>query len=164
MRRGASVALVGLVLASREARAEQAPWLTGWYAPSGVSVGASLHPERPNGVVLGFEQSLVYQRGPRAGLWGGIYADIQRDFGARWTRLSVGPELGYGVVGLDFGAAAIWRDGRVDTALQGRLLATIGVAAVYGRLGVIPGGADERYGEIGLLLKWPWWLDRPPRR
>ena len=142
----------------------QRPWLTGWYAPSGILLGASLHGQRSNGFVIGVEQSLVYQRGPRASWWGGLHGEAAYDFGASWTRLSFGPEVGYGIVGLDGGFVRVLRNHEPDASgLQGRVLVTMGIAAVYGRLGVLYGSAEpERFGEVGLLLKWPWSITRPP--
>lgn len=141
-----------------------APWLTGWYAPSGVAIGASIHPERPNGLVVGLEQSLVYQVGPRASWWGGVSAEALYDFGPSWGRVAVGPELGYGIVGLDGGFLALWRGQHAaEGGVQGRLLVTIGVAAVYGRLATVWGDERFSFGEAGVLLKWPWSLGGPPR-
>jgi len=155
-------AALAAALAAGTARAD-GPVLTGWYAPSGVALGASLHEApRSNGLVLGVEQSLVYQRGRRAGFWGGLWGEALYDFGPGRGRLSLGPELGYGVVGIDGGFLAVLRGPRADAGVQGRLLLTMGVAAAYGRVGSVLGDEHYRFGEVGILLKWPWWLGSPP--
>lgn len=143
-------------LTGHAAAAEPRPLLTGWYAPSGVVIGASLHPSpRSNGLVLGVEQSLVYQTGPRASWWGGLYAEGLRDFGASWTRFSFGPELGYGALGVDGGILIALRD-RAEAGVQGRVLLTMGYLAAYGRAGALMGGEPLGFYETGLLIKWPW--------
>ena len=151
-----------LLLCPGVARAEPGPWLTGWYAPSHLTVGASIHPERSNGLVLGLQQSLVYQVGPRASWWGGLSAEALHDFGPSWTRLSLGPEVGYGVIGLDGGFFAVRRDGKNEAGLQGRVVLSIGVIEVYGRVGEVMGEQRFRFGEVGLGLGWPWSIERPP--
>lgn len=150
------------LLAPASLRAEQTPWLTGWYAPSHLQAGVSIHPERSSGLVLGLQQSLVYQVGPRASWWGGISGELMHDFGPSWTRVSLGPEVGYGVFGVDAGFFAIRRDGKGEAGFQGRLVLTIGVAEVYGRLGEVMGEERFRFGEVGIALGWPWSLERPP--
>lgn len=156
------LALVSVLLASFPAQAEPGPWLTGWYAPSHLQIGVSIHPERANGLVLGVQQSLVYQVGPRASWWGGLSGEVMRDFGPSWTRFSLGPEVGYGVVGVDGGFFAVRRGGQFEGGIQGRVVLTIGVAEVYGRLGEGMGEERFRFGEVGLALGWPWSLGRPP--
>lgn len=159
MRAGALVVAAALV--ARPAGAEPRPYLTGWYAPAGVVIGASQHPAQSNGLVLGVEQSLVHQRGPRAGWWGGLYADLLRDFGSSTTRFSAGPELGYGLIGVD-GGFVTFLQGSADRGVQGRLLFSLGVLSLYGRAGWLPTGAHPSFTEVGLLIKWPISLGLPP--
>jgi hypothetical protein len=140
-----------------------APWLTGWYAPVGVVVGASLHHEAPDGLILGAEQSLVYQRGPRAGTWVGLYADGLRDFGAGVTRFSLGPEAGYGPVGVDGGLYVERRDGQLHPGFLLRGLVTAGFLSGFVRWGrLFDDLPDRSHLELGLLLKFPLSLGYPP--
>lgn len=144
------------------AHAEPGPWLTGWYAPSHLTLGMSIHPEHSNGMIVGLQQSLVYQIGPRANWWGGISGEILHDFGPSWTRASLGPEVGYGVIGLDTGFFTLRRDHKLEAGVQGRVILTIGILEVFGRWGEVMGEERFRFGEIGLGLGWPWTLERPP--
>jgi hypothetical protein len=159
--------LAGIVLLSAHARAadppRQAPWLTGWYAPVGLVTGASFHHDAPGGLVLGAEQSLVYQRGPRASGWAGLYVDGLRDFGAGVTRFSLGPELGYGPVGVDGGVFAERRDGQFRPGFLVRGLLTAGFLSAFVRWGrLFDDLPDRSHVEIGLLLKLPLSLGYPP--
>jgi hypothetical protein len=158
----ASLVLLAGLLLGPEAHAEPGPWLTGWYAPTHAQVGYSIHDRQRNGLVLGLQQSLVYQVGPRASWWGGLSGEVMHDFGPSWTRASLGPEVGYGVVGLDAGFFAIRRGGELEGGFQGRVVFTIGVIELYGRLGEAMGAERFLFGELGLALGWPWSLGQPP--
>ncbi len=149
--------------ATAETPSKQAPWLTGWYAPVGLVTGASLHQEAPGGFILGAEQSFVYQRGPRAGTWAGLYVDGLRDFGAGVTRFSLGPEIGYGPVGVDGGVYAERRDGQFRPGFLLRGLVTMGFVSAFVRWGrLFDDLPDRSHVELGLLLKIPISLGYPP--
>lgn len=128
----------------------------------GVTTGGSFGSLGPGGYVGG-EWSLAWMH---QGLWGGLYADGWYDFGQQATTFTLGPEIGFWVLGLDGGLGV--RLGREDTpelGFQGRVLLTLGNFALYGRYGGWP-GADgmSHVGQVGVTLKLPVWTsyeDRP---
>jgi hypothetical protein len=77
------------------------------------------------------------------------------DFGADANRFSFGPEVGIGPFGIDGGAVISTLDG-THGGVTGRFLLTVGVLALYGRVGGIFDSPQEgTFGEIGLLIKAP---------
>jgi hypothetical protein len=128
--------------------------------PVGVNVGYGINRDpSPNGFLFGGEASLVYFNRFR---WIGGYADVIRDFGADQTRVSFGPEVGYGPFGLDAGFLA----GDKGTGYVARATFSLVVFHLYGRFGHAV-DREETFGELGLLVKYPTplatWSDRPRR-
>lgn len=163
----ALIALVFVAVASSPvpARADAGPKITsGWYLPFGFALGLSIHgPNVSNGFFLGGEVSYVYLDVER-GFWIGGYVDSLYDFGAEVGRFSVGPEIGYGVFGVDFGYLAQFGDGyRHGTSV--RVVLTMAIAAIYGRWGHVFGDvAEHDFGELGFLIKVPIPIDVEPVR
>jgi len=95
----------------------------------------------------------------KEGLWGGFYTDAAYDFGRGSTALTIGPELGYAVLGFDGGVG--FRFGEEDESelgYVGRGMVTLGNFALYGRYGFWPDSSDARHiGQVGVLLKMPLW-------
>ncbi len=158
----------GLVLlalaAAAPARADAGPKLgRGLYLPAGLSLGAALRPDLPNGFTLGAEVSAVWLETDRF-VWLGLYADAVYDFGLEAARFSVGPELGWSVFGLD-GGLLVQRAGDVThTGFTVRPLVTLGFVAAYLRWGHLPSAPAPNFAELGLLMKWPLAQPDPPRR
>lgn len=149
--------LMAVLTLPREALAWGEDRLRGVYAPAGIVLGAGLHPDRPNGFVLGLEQSLVGYAGTKQDGWAGVYMDGLYDFGPRRARFSLGPEAGWGVLGVDAGWLIQVNSDTVQSGLTGRLLLTTGIVTLYGRLGTLLGAQNEPYFfESGLLLKYPF--------
>jgi hypothetical protein len=170
-----AVALASTALVEREARADFGPKFdeTG-FVSLGLNTSYSMHP-RPisNGFVFGGEASVGYLNMGRA-FWVGAYSDVLRDFGADATRFSVGPELGFAIVGLDGGYVGDYRDGKYHHGFSMRLQLTLVIFSLYGRGGKIFGDPLESgFGEIGFLYKIPIpflehnpprppWIEPPP--
>lgn len=112
------------------------------------------------GGFLGGEASLAWLY---HGVWGGFYMDGFYDFGHGDTTLSIGPELGYAVLGLDGGLGL--RLGQADDPELGgqmRLLVSLGNFSLFGRYGFWPGSKDAQHvGQVGVLLKFPFWSSAP---
>ena len=90
------------------------------------------------------------------GAWMGAYGDAVYDFGWEVGLLSAGPQVGYGVVGVDAGPALLV--GRRDTqaGAAGRVLLSAGVVAFFGRYAhLFDSGAH--LAQAGLLVKLPVW-------
>jgi hypothetical protein len=151
----APFALLALLTAPRRAEARVADsFPEAWYLPIGLTAGAVAR-SHGSGGVLGAEASFV--RFPMANdYFAGAYVDALYDFGNRRTRLSLGPELGLRVFGLDGGPALQIGDGRTDVGWYARGFFTVGFFSIYARTGSFPGAPDPRaFLEGGVLLKWP---------
>jgi len=159
-----SLASLALALAGAPGRADARvadSFPEAWYLPIGVTAGAVAR-HGGSGGVLGAEASVA--RFPIENDWfGGGYVDALYDFGNRRTRLSLGPEIGYRLFGLDGGLAAQTGGGRTDLGWYGRGFFTLGVFSIYARTGSFPGAPDPRaFLEGGVLLKWPIQLAATP--
>lgn len=115
-----------------------------------------------SGGVLGAEASLV--RFPVANeYFAGAYVDALYDFGNRRTRLSLGPEIGFRLFGLDGGPALQIGEGRTDLGWYARGFFTMGFFSIYARTGSFPGAPDPRaFLEGGVLLKLPFLVAADP--
>ncbi len=85
----------------------------------------------------------------------GAYADLVYDFGSEQPRLSLGPELGYHLLGVDGGLLVALVDDRPTAGITGRTLITFAFVHLYVRGG---GGFGERsfsFIELGVLWKLP---------
>lgn len=87
--------------------------------------------------------------------WLGLYADgvVYTSDGS--SRFTIGPEIGWNLIGLD-GGLVIRSDGTATWALRGVL--TFGYVQLYLR------GEDPKTGEAGVLFKWPVELHHVGRR
>jgi hypothetical protein len=145
-------AFAAIVAAPASARADL-DFTDALYLPIGLNLGGSLNGSLPNGFVLGGEISAAYLHHSIA--WWGGYADVLHDFGVKATRISVGPEVGWGPVGLDGGFLLEARDGQAHAGTALRLLLSVSLLSVYGRWGHTFGDGERNFGEAGVLLKVP---------
>ena len=163
----ALAALAALALAPSQAAAQEADDTfsfgdeTQAFFLAGVTTGGSFGSLGGGGFV-GADLSVAWLRD---GLWGGLYADGVWDFGHGAATVSVGPEIGYMVLGLDGGPAA--RFGRADDpefGFQARGMIALGLVSIYGRYGGWP-QADgiEHVGQVGLTFKLPVWTSYESR-
>ena len=121
-----------------------------WYALGGVTGGASFQSPQ-NGGFAGVELSVVRLL---ENFWAGAYADAAFDFGPQTAIVTAGPEIGYSFAGIDGGAAARFGESGTDFGLQGRLVLTAGVAAIYGRYLYWPDSAEQGV-QVGAMFKFP---------
>lgn len=121
----------------------------------GISGGGSFGSAGGGGFV-GYELSAVWLN---QAAWGGFFGDIGYDFGHSAATLVVGPELGYGILGLDGGAA--FRFGfadEVEVGVQARLLLALTTFSIFGRYGFWPDSVGGQHiGQVGVLIKMPFW-------
>lgn len=135
--------------------------MRGQYALGGLTTGYGFARRgAPNGgVLLGSEVSFVNLT--RDLYWFGAYADGLYDFGAGEGRFSVGPEVGVAFFGLDGGYLAVVGPGGTQHGFTVRPLLTCGLASAYVRYGQVVTGTDDRFGEVGLLVKLPFFEQHP---
>jgi len=148
------VAATALVASPPAARADVGPD-SEWYLLPGVNVGAAIE-EAVAELVLGGEVSAarLFRHGP----WYGAYADGLHDFRRDTTRLSLGVEAGYRLIGLDLGPVVELGGDQTRSGLRFRVVLTGAWLTVYGgpviRLGDV-GDEGRVTGEIGALIKVP---------
>ncbi len=169
MSRVASICFAGCLLlvvgsASSFAHADS-PWTIarGWYVSPGLPFALSVR-DGQAGLATGVEVSVAgYETigRPGHGWWTGLYADALRDAGSSSSRLSMGPELGRGVLGVDGGYVLERAHGRSFHGACVRPLLSLGFAILYGRVGWVPHAPKPIVAEAGLLLKVPinFWCD-----
>jgi hypothetical protein len=122
--------------------------LGGWRLSPGLVFGPTWQGDEPAYIHGGVELSVVHFS-DRTGIWYGGYADAL--YSADHSRLSVGPELGWGYVGIDSGLL-VRDDGSMGFAV--RPLLTVAVVSGYYRHGRYF-DSDSGFHEAGVLLKWP---------
>ena len=140
------------------AQADAGPKIrSGWYGPVGFNFGGAIHGEGvSNGFLLGAEGSLVHFDASDLGLWVGGYVDALGDFGADALRASIGPEIGYRLVGVDAGYVLDVSPLGVHHGICVRPVVTVAIFALYGRFGYLFTREEApTFGEIGLLVKIP---------
>jgi hypothetical protein len=126
----------------------------GWYSLVGANVGMSVLARQSNGAVLGAEASIVHLS--RDVFWAGGYVDALHDTSWGAQRISIGPELGAAIFGIDGGYLMQIDHGSIEHGFVVRPLITFGVLALYGRYGhLFIGDGRDDFGELGLLLKYP---------
>ena len=111
--------------------------------------------------VLGVEASVV-KLNARDLVWLGGYADLVHSLPNRATRLSVGPEVGWGPVGLDLGLVGELSRGQFGGGFQVRGLLTVSYVAGYASFqGMYDARARDfrETAQVGLLLKLPFILE-----
>jgi hypothetical protein len=126
-----------------------------WYLLGGVTGGLTTVAHDRGGFVGG---ELSAARLSHGGRWIGAYGDGYYDFGAQRGYVTLGPELGYKMFGVDAGGAARLGGDRVELGPTGRLFVTLGVLSIYGRYAYFAdalGSGDKNVVQIGALLKMP---------
>jgi hypothetical protein len=92
--------------------------------------------------------------------WIGGYVDAVYDFGLHATRVTLGPELGSNIVGIDAGIVVGSQNGRTITGVAIRPALTFGYFDMYVRYERL---FDDPMGnnliEVGFLIKWPHLAD-----
>jgi hypothetical protein len=139
---------------------------SGRYLLVGVNLGLTGPPETGNPstsnerwTAVGLEASAVKLPGSNF-LWFGGYMDFVQVLPNRATRLSFGPEAGFGPLGLDAGLLGEYSGltGRFNGGFQVRGMLTLGVAAFYACMPLLY-DADARgfrpQTQLGVLLKVP---------
>ena len=125
-----------------------------WYLVAGVNLGSTIEAAVAEWMV-GAEVSAA--RLFRRGAWYGVYADGLRDFRRDTTRLSLGAEAGYSLVGVDIGPVLELGDG-TRTGVRFRGVLTAAWVTFYGgpviRFGDV-GETERLTGEVGFLIKVP---------
>ncbi len=152
-RRAAAAAFLAAVSTAPSALADGFPKIyDSWFLPVGVSGAYAIHKQASDGFAGGLELSLVHDS---EFSWQGAYVDLVRDFAADRTRVSLGPEIGVGFLGIDGGYLLDTGHGYTRHGFCVRPMFTLGVAMLYARLGELYGVERESVGEIGILLKFP---------
>jgi hypothetical protein len=158
----AAIVAAALALAAAgEARASG--WFdpNGVWAPVGLELGGSFNGQDRGGFFIGPEASVVYFSD---GVWAGGFADAVWDFGSDQFRHAIGPELGFGPLGVDFAYLGVLEDGDYRPGYAARGMITFSVLAVYGRYGhVFDNAPIPTFGEVGVLLKLPLPVKLEPR-
>src|SRR5262249_48648178 len=120
--------------------------------------GVVIHEATSNGAYLGPEASFVHFANETR-FWIGGFADALHDFSTNTTRISVGPELGFGPFGIDGGFTSEISESGPRFGFAVRPVLTLSVVALTGRIAhVSGGGSTETFGEVGVLLKAPFYL------
>jgi hypothetical protein len=159
VRRPLVFALTPLLLAQIAHADDGAPFVNG-----GALVGLGLH-NTGTGVVVGAEVSAGYLLDDTSQLagahrfasavrmpWFGGYIDVLYDNQLGQGRGSFGPEIGYGLVGVDGGLVVAGP----HEGVAARIVLTTSVVAIYARYEHIFNTAGESsFVELGLLLKYP---------
>ena len=132
-----------------------ASW-AGEYAPIGMNAGYGFgRAGAKDGLLVGVEAS--YVRNLDNLVWYGAYSDGVYDRSAAEARLSLGPEFGWMFLGIDGGYLVAIGKERVEHGFTVRPMLTTGVVTLYARGGVLLTGAEDRFAEVGALVKWPLW-------
>ncbi len=159
LRRVTALAMAAAVMLDGRPAAADSPLTIarGWYVSPGLPFALSAR-KGGGGFVTGAELSLagyeVIGR-PGHGWWTGLYVDGVEDSGTDSKRLSVGPEIGNTIFGIDGGYLLERTDGRTLQGVCVRPLLTIGWVALFARVGWLPDANNATFGEFGLLLKAP---------
>jgi hypothetical protein len=131
----------------------------GSYVMLGPSLTLTLDRDEGDGGALGGEASFV---GVRDALWAGAYLDAVHAFAADETRLSIGPEVGVRLLGVDAGYVLNLGARSAQHGLAVRPMLTLGVVTVYFRSTWLAGERADWLGELGVLLKAPILLGNEP--
>lgn len=126
-----------------------------WFLLPGINAGAAIE-EAVAEFLLGAEVSAA--RLFRKGAWYGVYADGVHDFRRDTTRLSLGVEAGFRLIGLDLGPMMELGGAETRRGLRFRVVLTGAYVTVYGGPAIRLGDVDDEgrvTGEIGLLVKFP---------
>ncbi len=144
----AGLLAAGLV-ASSPARAEEGSYRS-YNLMLGPNVGGGFH--KASGLLLGGELSFVHFDD---GIWFGLYTDVLYDQGMQRTRFSIGPEVGLGPFGVDFGyVSELGADPQQGWRVRG-LLSAVFITAYAGPGRLHNGSQPVDFWEAGLLFKVP---------
>lgn len=122
-----------------------------WFLLGGVTTGGTIA-LADRGALVGGELSLVRLR-ERTYL--GAYTDAYYDWGADGTYVTLGPEIGYAVIGLDGGVAWRFAGGDTQIGATGRLSVGVGLVNIYARYAYFDAMSDDHVIQIGLAVKLP---------
>ena len=139
----------------------------GFWLPIGATLGGAFRGDLPNGFVLGGEVSGTYLwiEGDGAGIWLGAVADAVWDFGIDAFRHRIGPEIGWGPIGIDLTYQGQARDSVYDPGVNVRGVFTLAVVSLYGGYGHTFSDRDGGgFGEFGGLVKFPIPIAVEPKR
>jgi hypothetical protein len=130
----------------------------GWYVPAGITTGITMQELGDRLGFIGVEVSAVYCDIGANLLemrWLGLYADAYWVGKLDQIRFTVGPELGWMVVGLDVGYVGVATfDGGYTHGMAARIVLTASILAAYFRWDWLAHARD--YGELGILVKFPF--------
>ena len=139
------------------AKAQEEPFQIGTkpyhFISTGLTTGASLS-GKGNGGFVGLETSYVRAH---KGTWFGLYTDALYDFGQQASTITIGPELGILMFGIDGGLGVQIRP-KEETILgfQARTMLSLGFFSLFYRYGVWPEENTLRgVHQIGITLKSP---------
>lgn len=140
-------------LLARSALADDAAHIgteAGWQLMGGLSTGGSFGDLGGSGY-LGGELSLnrLSHR-----WWTGLYGDGIYEFGHGAGYFTVGPQLGYAILGVDGGVALRTGDDDPAVGFAARGLLALAIVDLYGRALVFD---DVVQVQIGVLIKLPVW-------
>lgn len=158
-RAAAVLAWVSLLVTTR-AGADAAPKPdSGIWGSVGAPLGLAVH-RGPNQFFFGAEASVFHLN--RDFRWLGGYADVVWEPSSETGRLSIGPEIGMAVLGIDAGylreLGGAERHGFAVRPLLSLAIMTLGF-----RVGHFLGEGGGTYGELTLLVKLPFEIATQPR-
>ncbi len=143
------------------ARADAAPKPeSGLWGSLGVPLGLGVH-RGPNQFFFGAEASLFHLN--RDFRWLGGYADIVAEPSSEAVRVSVGPEIGMAVLGID-GGYVRELGGAKRHGFAVRPMLSLAFTTLAFRIGHFPGEKGGSYGELTLLVKVPFEISTQPYR
>lgn len=111
--------------------------------------------------VLGAEASLV-KLNSRDLVWVGGYVDLTHTLPNQATRMSIGPEVGWGPIGLDVGLVGELSRGRLGGGFQLRGLLSVSYVTAYASFMSLYDARVRNFVEgaqVGLLLKLPFVME-----
>lgn len=133
---------------------------SGIWASVGVPLGLGIH-RGPNQFFFGAEASVFHLN--RDFRWLGGYADIVAEPSSEAVRVSVGPEIGMAILGIDAGYVKEL-GGAERHGFAVRPMLTLAFTTFAFRVGHFPGDDGGTYGELTLLVKVPFEIKTEPHR
>lgn len=121
----------------------------------GASIGSGWNIDDEQGLTFGVEASATYFFGGPAGFgfWTGGYLNTLYDTGTEGTRSSIGPEIGWGPVGIDSGYVLDLAGGTVRHGFQTRGVLSLSIIQAFVRFGYLQDYGADVGG--GALIKVP---------
>jgi hypothetical protein len=160
MSRGWLLALLAALLLAGHAGAHGRPKLPSRavYISPGLTFGGTYSFDLSTRPMLGGEVSAYYWRDGR---YIGLFAEGLYDWSRSAARITVGPELGWGFVGLDGGYLADFSAGGPHHGGSVRLFFSVGVVGLFVRYGAVRDAPD--FVDFGLFIKAPMTVYREER-